>query len=119
MKIITQSVLYLAGACAVLGQAPTGTIAGVARDPSGAAGVDGKPALAPLPQPILPMSVTIGGIPAEIQYTGGAHGPVAGVMQANVQIPGGVQPGGYVPVVLQVGDRSTTPGAVWIAVAGN
>jgi hypothetical protein len=27
--------------------------------------------------------------------------------------------GGYVPVVLQVGDASTTPGAVWIAVAGN
>ena len=37
MKIITPSVLYLACACAVLAQAPTGTIAGVARDPSGAA----------------------------------------------------------------------------------
>jgi carboxypeptidase family protein len=36
MKITTQSVLYLAAACAVLAQAPTGTIAGVARDPSGA-----------------------------------------------------------------------------------
>jgi len=40
-------------------------------------------------------------------------------MQINVQIPNGVQPGGYVPVVLQVGDASTTPGAVWIAVSGN
>jgi uncharacterized protein (TIGR03437 family) len=38
-------------------------------------------------------------------------------MQVNVQIPSGVQPGGYVPVVLQVGDASTTPGAVWIAVS--
>src|SRR5258708_39280076 len=37
MKIITQSVLCLACACAALAQAPTGTIAGVARDPSGAA----------------------------------------------------------------------------------
>jgi hypothetical protein len=37
MKIITQSVLFLACACAVVAQAPTGTIAGVARDPSGAA----------------------------------------------------------------------------------
>jgi uncharacterized protein (TIGR03437 family) len=40
-------------------------------------------------------------------------------MQLNVQIPNGVQAGGYVPVVLQVGDASTTPGAVWIAVSGN
>jgi hypothetical protein len=30
-----------------------------------------------------------------------------------------LQPGGYVPVVLQVGDASTTSGAVWISVAGN
>jgi len=37
MKIIPQSIVYLACACAVLAQAPTGTIAGVARDPSGAA----------------------------------------------------------------------------------
>jgi hypothetical protein len=36
MKTITKSVLYLAYACAVVAQAPTGTIAGVARDPSGA-----------------------------------------------------------------------------------
>lgn len=31
----------------------------------------------------------------------------------------GVQPGGYVPVVLKVGDVSTTPDAVWVAVSGN
>jgi hypothetical protein len=37
MKMITQSVLYVASAWAALAQAPTGTIAGVARDPSGAA----------------------------------------------------------------------------------
>src|SRR5712692_7983272 len=37
MKTIAQSILYLACACAVVAQAPTGTIAGVARDPSGAA----------------------------------------------------------------------------------
>jgi uncharacterized protein (TIGR03437 family) len=45
------------------------------------------------------VSVTVGGIPATIQYAGGAPGQVAGLMQVNVQIPGGVQPGGYVPVV--------------------
>jgi uncharacterized protein (TIGR03437 family) len=69
--------------------------------------------------PLLPVKVTIGGIPASVQYAGGAPGQVAGLIQVNVQIPNGVQPGGYVPVVLQVGDASTTPGAVWIAVSGN
>jgi uncharacterized protein (TIGR03437 family) len=52
-------------------------------------------------------------------YAGGAPGQVAGLMQVNVQIPIGVRPGGYVPVVLQVGDVSTTPGAVWVAVSEN
>ena len=39
-------------------------------------------------------------------------------MQVNVQIPPGVKPGGYVPVVLQVGDRTSSP-AVWIAVSAD
>jgi uncharacterized protein (TIGR03437 family) len=69
------------------------------------------------PAPLLPVKVTIGGIPAMVQYAGGAPGQVGGLMQVNLQIPNGVQPGGYVPVVLQVGDASTTPGAVWIAVS--
>jgi uncharacterized protein (TIGR03437 family) len=82
-------------------------------------GVDGKLGGSTPTNPILPVSVTVGGIPAVIQYAGGARGQVAGLMQVNVQIPNGVQPGGYVPVVLQVGDASTTQGAVWIAVSGN
>jgi uncharacterized protein (TIGR03437 family) len=65
----------------------------------------------------LPVSVTIGGFPAAVQYAGSALGQPAGLMQVNVQIPSGVQPGGYVPVVLKVGDTSTTDGAVWIAVS--
>ncbi len=78
-------------------------------------GVDGRLGSAPT-HPILPVSVTIDGLPALVEYAGNALGQVAGLMQVNVQIPNGVQPGGYVPVVLQVGDASTTPGAVWIAV---
>lgn len=73
------------------------------------------PAMPPLP--ILPVSVTIDGISALIHYAGGAPGQAAGVMQVNAQIPVGVLPGGYVPVVVKVGDAFTTPGAVWIAVA--
>ena len=62
---------------------------------------------------------TVGGIQATVQYAGGAAGQAVGVMRINVQIPNGVQPGGYVPVVLQVGNVTTTPGAVWIAVSRN
>jgi trimeric autotransporter adhesin len=69
--------------------------------------------------PVLAVRVTVGGMPATVQYAGPAPGQAAGLMQVNIQIPSGVQPGGYVPVVLQVGDASTTPGAVWVAVSGN
>jgi len=54
-------------------------------------------------RPVVPVSLTVGGIPAFAQYAGAAPG----------------QPGGYVPVVLQVGDASTTPGAAWVVVSGN
>jgi len=82
-------------------------------------GVDGKLGDSSPAHPVLPMSVTVGGIPAQVQYVGDVPGQVAGLSQVNVQIPSGVQPGGYVPVVLQAGYTSTTPGAVWIAVSGN
>lgn len=52
-------------------------------------GLDGKPASDPLPQPLLPVGVTIGGKSANVQYAGGAPGLVAGVMQINAQIPAG------------------------------
>ncbi len=83
------------------------------------AGVDGKLATVPYPTPNLPVTVTVGGIPANVSYKGGAPTEVAGLMQINIQIPPGVQPGGYVPIVLTVGNTSTVAGALWIAVAGN
>ena len=63
------------------------------------------------------MSATIGGLPAVVQYAGAAPGEVAGLMQVNLQIPSGIQSGGYVPVVLRVGNVGTALDAVWIAVA--
>ena len=81
-------------------------------------GVDGMLAGTNAAQPVLPVSVTVGGIPAAVQYAGSAPGQVAGVMQVNVRIPSGVKPGGYVPVVVQVGDQ-TSASTVWIAVSGN
>jgi uncharacterized protein (TIGR03437 family) len=81
------------------------------------AGVDGRVVDSTSIHPALPWTVTVGGIPAFVQYAGGAPGQVAGLMQINVRIPTGVRPGGYVPIVLQVGNASTTPDAVWIAVS--
>ncbi len=79
------------------------------------AGLDGQVSGSVPPRPGLTVSVTVGGIPATIQYAGGAPGQVAGLLQVNVQIPRGVKPGGYVPVVLQVGDQASSS-EVWIAV---
>ena len=47
----------------------------------------------------------------------GCIGMAERLVQVNVQIPAGVQPGGYLPVVLEGGDAST-PCAMWIAVSG-
>lgn len=82
-------------------------------------GSDGKlaPLAPPFPQPQLTVNVTIGGQPASVVYAGAAPGEVAGLMQVVVQIPSGVQAGGYVPVVLQVGGVSSVAGAAWIAVS--
>jgi uncharacterized protein (TIGR03437 family) len=71
------------------------------------AGVDGKPAAAPLPKPVLPVSVTLNGQNVPVTYAGGAPGMVAGLMQVNVQVPvnllqtftGAVA----VPAVIEVG----------------
>jgi uncharacterized protein (TIGR03437 family) len=82
-------------------------------------GVDGQVGSSTPVHPVLPVTATVGGVLAAVPYAGSAPGQIAGLLQVNVQIPAGVQPGGYVPVVLQVGSASTTPGAVWIAVSEN
>jgi uncharacterized protein (TIGR03437 family) len=85
------------------------------------ASVDGQLALnKPYPAPLLPVKVFVGGVEAtNIVYAATAPTEVAGLFQVNIQIPPGVQPGGYVPVVFQVGNNSTVSGAVWIAVSAN
>ena len=79
-------------------------------------GVSGSSAPPPT-QPLLPLRVTVGGIPAEVA-SAGAAGRLPGLTLLNVRIPSNVEPGGYVPVVLQVADRTSSP-AVWISVSGN
>jgi uncharacterized protein (TIGR03437 family) len=73
------------------------------------AGVDGKLAAAPLPKPILPVSVTIDGLDAEVIYAGAAPGQVAGLMQINVRIPLEAS-SGEVPILLRVGQNQSQSG---------
>ena len=77
--------------------------------------MDGKIAAVPLPQPVLPVTITIGGQNAQILYAGGAPGAVAGLMQINARIPSGIPTGPAVPVTLRVGNASAQAG-VTIAV---
>jgi uncharacterized protein (TIGR03437 family) len=79
-------------------------------------GVDGKlaPLNPPYPKPIANVTATIGGQPAQVTYYGAAPGEVAGLMQVNVQIPAGVQPGD-VPVVISAGGVAS-PAGVTLAI---
>jgi uncharacterized protein (TIGR03437 family) len=68
------------------------------------------PAVAPFPLLATQPVVTIGGLPAKVDYAGAAPGGVAGFIQINAEVPAGVTPGLSVPVVVQIG--------VWQSQAG-
>ena len=53
---------------------------------------------------MLPVTATIGGIPATVQYYGSAPGIVYGVMQVNITVPANAPSGGNVPVQITVGN---------------
>jgi uncharacterized protein (TIGR03437 family) len=73
-------------------------------------GVDGQLAASVFPKPVLPLSVTFGGIrAAEILYAGAAPGQVAGLFQINVRLPAGIA-SGDVPVVVTVGPAASQAG---------
>jgi len=63
-----------------------------------------------LPKPQLPVSVTIGGTPAEVAYAGSAPGMVVGLLQINVKIPPGAPSGNAVPVGVTIGGGSSQAG---------
>ncbi|MCZ6491783.1 MAG: PQQ-dependent sugar dehydrogenase, partial [Acidobacteria bacterium] len=75
-------------------------------DPSG---MDGNLAEAPFPEPLLPVSLSIGGLLAEILFAAVAPG-FAGLLQVNARIPAGVVPGDAVPVLLTIGNAASQPG---------
>jgi uncharacterized protein (TIGR03437 family) len=57
----------------------------------------------PLPKLRLPVSLTVGGVPAETLYVGAASNPWSGLLQLNVQIPDGAPTGDAVSLVLTIG----------------
>ena len=86
------------------------------------ASINGKPggdgsAGNPFLLPLLPVTVTVGGKNATVQFAGGAPGVVAGVMQVNLVVPAGLT-AGAAPVIVQVGSTTSQTG-VTIAVSGN
>ncbi len=56
-----------------------------------------------------PVTATIGGLPATVQYAGSAPGLVNGVLQVNLRIPSGLAPGPQ-PVVITIGTAQSQPG---------
>jgi uncharacterized protein (TIGR03437 family) len=72
-------------------------------------GVDGKISDAILPKPLVPVSVTIGGITVVPAYAGAAGAAIAGALQINVKIPDSIAPGNLVPVAIQIGAAVSQP----------
>ncbi len=82
-----------------------------------AAGTTGRiilPALTDLRRPTAPVSVTIGGAPAAVEYAGSAPGLVSGAFQINVRLPGtpgaATAPVTMENVIVTVGSASSLPG---------
>jgi uncharacterized protein (TIGR03437 family) len=71
---------------------------------------DGSFAAPPLPTIQLPVTVTIGGQQAKVNYAGAVPGQVAGIVEIAVQVPNGIQAGGAVPVTVQIGGVSAQSG---------
>ena len=72
------------------------------------ASIDGFVASAPLSTPNAAVSITMGGLPCQIEYKGAAPGLVSGVLQINAQVPAGLAPGPAVPVQIQIGPATSS-----------
>ncbi len=87
--------LYITGAGALSPQLATG------------AAPSSSTATADLPKPTLYTTVTIGGVPAAIEFIGNTAGLV-GVVQVNVQVPATLSTGTQ-PIVVTIGGVSSAP----------
>jgi uncharacterized protein (TIGR03437 family) len=99
VKVGQTAALYLTGA----GDMTLG-ITGIGTSPTSS--------LASAPKPMLPLSVTVGGVPAFVQGFGAAPGQV-GVVQVNFTVAAGT-PTGAQPVVVTIGGVSSKPAQVTV-----
>lgn len=60
--------------------------------------------------PILPVTVRIGGMDAEVLYAGSAPGLIEGALQVNCKIPAEAPTGAAVEILLKVGNTSSPAG---------
>jgi uncharacterized protein (TIGR03437 family) len=74
-------------------------------------GVTGSVISSDLRRPLLPVTVSIGGQNAVVQYAGSAADSVSGLLQVNAVVPQQVTPGLSVPVVVSVGGVPSQRGA--------
>ena len=63
-----------------------------------------------LATPLLPVTATIGGLPAQVAYAGSGPGLLTGILQVEVIVPKGAGTGA-VPVVLTIGSVKSQSGA--------
>jgi uncharacterized protein (TIGR03437 family) len=75
--------------------------------------ISGQPAAAPYALPLLPVTLTIAGIPAEILFAGSAPGLV-GILQINARTPGGFVAAGPASVQLAVGTAVSPALTIWL-----
>ncbi|HUJ50068.1 MAG TPA: hypothetical protein VLW25_07700, partial [Bryobacteraceae bacterium] len=74
------------------------------------ASADGLLGSAPLAQPNAGVSVTIGGLPCQLNFAGAAPGLVAGAIQINAQVPAGAPTGPNVPLQVTFGNTVSQSG---------
>jgi len=65
--------------------------------------------------PTANVTVTMGGLPCQLNFEGAAPGLVSGVLQINAQIPSGLTPNAAVPIQVGIGSTNSLP-AVTVAV---
>jgi uncharacterized protein (TIGR03437 family) len=73
------------------------------------------PIAGPYPAPVGKVTLTIGGIPAQVTYAGEAPGLVSGVIQVNAVVPAGVGSGAQ-QVVLTIGNHTNTQQTITVFV---
>ncbi len=75
--------------------------------------VAGQAAAAPYPVPLLPVTLAVDGIAAQLTFAGEAPN-FSGLLQVDAVMPGGFIPSGAVPVQLTVGAAASPTITIWL-----